>query len=175
MKLRGAKSRKNQSGYDSHPSTESPPGWWNPAELRLDAGSLIPHQSQTRCLQIATGGLFINAPTSSSCCGRRQSQTVMRESNLLPPQVGCYSLWQCGVCGLGPTAGTLFFKAVNIGYETAAYEPSVCESNSRCSSWTTKGWINATYSHFSKTYRDFCDRKKGEPVLCIATGTYRFC
>lgn len=53
-------------------------------------------------------------------------------------EVGYYSLWQRGVCRTGPTAETPFYKAVNIGYEPTAYELSVCESDSRCSSWTTK-------------------------------------
>lgn len=58
-----------------------------------------------------------------------------------PTQVGCYSLWQRGVCGPGPTAETPFYKAVNIGYEPTAYELSVCESDSRCSSRTTKAGL----------------------------------
>lgn len=123
--------------------TESSLAWWSPAELRPHAGSLVLHQSQMRRLQIVSIGLLIDAQCGMSARHRRkQSQGCRRRRRrravLFPPQVGRSSLWQCGVCGLGPTAGTLFFPAaVNTGYETTSHGLAVCESDSRCSAWIT--------------------------------------
>lgn len=49
-----------------------------------------------------------------------------------------FSRWKWDIIACDSVVSPPLYKAVNIGYESTAYELSVCESDSRCSSWTTK-------------------------------------
>lgn len=98
-------------------------------QMCLDAGSTHPpsirYVELVNCYQRATGPFVKN--NLFLCVVHRNTQTVMYKA-IVSVLVGCYSLWQRGVFGPGPTAEASFYKAVNSGYEPKAYEVSVSES-----------------------------------------------
>lgn len=76
----------------------------------------------------------------------------------------CHRKWDVIVCDSVVSVGSdllLGLSFSSIGYETAAYEPSICESNSRCSSWTTKAGLMLLILTSTKHTGTFVTKKKG--------------
>lgn len=128
----------------------------------LDVTSLPNHSCITGKLLPVVYRFFVSTPRC--LCSAQIHPQLWCTKALLSMQVGCYSLWQCGVFGARPYCwGSLFYKAVNTDYEHQSiwtqhlWKSSF--SDSRCSSGTTKSGLKLLIFTLAKHTASFNKKK----------------